>query len=147
MDELVAYAEVSWGIWLANCPRPGCANAEHFGKHPDSGHVGGLTGTAFKCGTVPVGGCGLTCAAVWPDNVADIERLLLMRPIPSTRNWRPGETLNDLLAENIEHGVIPLAGLEEAGTETVFALDGGNRIAVDQLSGSTQRPSIGMGGQ
>lgn len=97
------------GHWIADCPRPGCANAEHAGPHRVTGHVGGLGGAVFRCSN-----CELTCPTEWPPNVEDIERLLAMRPVPETRNWWPGETLTDLLAENIAHGLIP-PGLEDGG--------------------------------
>lgn len=96
---------VSHGRWVARCPRPGCMNAEQFGTC-DDGTAGGLTGSSFHC-RVEYGGCGLTCAADWPHNVDDIERLLRLRPVPATRNWEPGETVEDLLCENVRHGCIP----------------------------------------
>lgn len=45
---------------------------------------------------------------IWPsiDMVNGVERLLMMRPDPSTRNWHPGETLHDLMWENGEHGIL-----------------------------------------
>lgn len=112
--EYVAYARVCWGRWVADCPRDGCTQAEHFGADPITRHVGGLIGTVFRCGTegtvcncgaaVP-SGCGLTCAVVWPDNIAEIEKLLALRPAEQTRNWNPGEDLVDLMADNVAHGV------------------------------------------
>lgn len=41
----------------------------------------------------------------WPDTIAAIEAALEVRPVEGTRNWRPGETLADLQAENEAHGV------------------------------------------
>jgi hypothetical protein len=102
MTRAVVYA--NWGRWVARCPRPGCPGAEHFGPDAISGHVGGLTGIGFRCAH-----CGLVCAADWPPNVDDIMRLLLMRPVPANRNWEPGQTVHDLLAENVEQGCVPLA--------------------------------------
>lgn len=93
------------GLWVAQCPVPGCMNAEKFGRCQD-GTVGGLTGQAFRC-RVEYGGCGITCPADWPANIADIETLVLARPFAVNRNWLPGEDLVDLLGENITHGVVP----------------------------------------
>jgi hypothetical protein len=104
---LVAQAYVSQSTWVARCPMPDCPAAEHYGRK--DGFLGGLRHDRFLCNY-----CGLQCAVEWPSFAADIERLLAMRPIPSTRNWLPGETLVDLLGENIEHGVIP-PGLGECG--------------------------------
>ena len=97
-----AIAYVSWGLWVAKCPRPGCPNNEHYGPHPETGHVGGLTGRGFACSH-----CGLVCAVEWPPNVDDIMRLLMMRPVPATRNWQPGEDLHDLLQGNMVNGCVP----------------------------------------
>lgn len=137
-----AIAYLNWGLWVANCIRPGCLNAEHFGKHPITGHLGGLTGTTFRCGTNG-GGCGLTCAAVWPPNVADIERLTMCRPAPMTRNWYPGETVHDLLAENLEHGVIPAVPDGFAGGTLMEIV--GDHITADALTAGLSRPVLGAG--
>jgi hypothetical protein len=95
---------MSWGKWVARCPRPGCHNAEQFGRC-DDGTVGGLTGTGFTC-RESHGGCGLRCAVEWPAAVEGIEFMLRPRPV-SARNWFPGEDVNDLLRENVENGLIP----------------------------------------
>lgn len=42
---------------------------------------------------------------VFPANRAEIERVLLKRPDPETRNWLVGETVADLERENREHGI------------------------------------------
>lgn len=106
---LRAQAHVNYGRWIARCPRPFCPNAEHFGADPKTGHVGGLTGAGFRCSH-----CDLVCGADWPPNVDDIEYLLSLRPVPSTRNWDPGETIHDLLAENARHGVHPPLDVDPA---------------------------------
>lgn len=103
-----ALVEMNGGRWIARCPRPGCAGAESFGRC-DDGTAGGLTGDSFTC-RPQYGGCGLRCAARWPAQVEDIERLTLARPVPTTRNWVPGETLEQLLAENMAHGLMPVFG-------------------------------------
>lgn len=40
----------------------------------------------------------------FPENREDIERVLLARAIPDTRNWKLSETIDDLKLQNIEHG-------------------------------------------
>jgi hypothetical protein len=40
-----------------------------------------------------------------PSDVEAIEGALVVRPDRSTRNWQPGETVDDLLRENREHGI------------------------------------------
>jgi hypothetical protein len=100
---------LAWGQWVAKCPRPDCHNAERIGRC-DDGSPGGLTGSSFTCRTSH-GGCGLQCAVDWPDNVDDIEYVIRPRPV-TARNWSPGETVQDLLRENIEHGLIPTNELD-----------------------------------
>jgi len=110
-------------MWVARCPRLFCTNAEGFGPQQD-GVAGGLTGQAFHCREV-YGGCGLTCAADWPPNVAQIERLLSVRPVPSTRNWLPGEPVVNLLCENIERGLADLGEpIALPDGSTVYRLEG-----------------------
>lgn len=41
-----------------------------------------------------------------PDNFDDILTVLEKRPDPRTRNWNPSETVEDLIRENEEHGII-----------------------------------------
>jgi hypothetical protein len=113
---LVAVAYLNHGRWVADCPRPGCANAEMAGLD-GKGHPGGL-GDWFRC-RPEEGGCGLRCEVIWPGNVEDIEALVIPRPLPATRNWNPGQSLHELLAENLEHGVVPITREAiEAGRET-----------------------------
>jgi hypothetical protein len=80
-------------------------------------------------------GCGAEAEVVWPVNPAAIERLLLMRPLAQSRNWLPGETLHDLLAENIAHGIGP--GMDESMVIV------GDRIVTDTLPAARGRLPIG----
>lgn len=125
--ELTAVAYMAHSVWVAMCPRPGCMNAEMFGRC-DDGTVGGLEASRFTCrvdGHRPDGsrvvyrGCGLRCGVEWPPDIADLERVLLARPAPSTRNWRPGESLEDLVAENFAHGLVPTAAVERGRFDVV----------------------------
>jgi hypothetical protein len=121
---------------VADCPRPDCLGAEHFGHAPITGHVGGLTQVGFRCNR-----CGLVCASDWPENAQDIWWVLSQRPLMEKRNWFPHETLEDLIVENITHGVVPaeleagralrilnghLVGVELTGSSR-FAIGGGTR--------------------
>lgn len=47
---------------------------------------------------------GYPMRVIWPDDRAEIERILIKRARPVTRNWAAGETTNMLVAENIEYG-------------------------------------------
>ena len=92
----VAYAEANWGAWKARCPRPWCTNAIAL----EPGQV------EFMC----IGGpdaCGYTTVVIWPADPQAIEAILAMRPVRRTQNWLPGETLEDLIAENAANGCIP----------------------------------------
>ena len=56
-----------------------------------------------------IGRC-LECGAIhndpiWPDNFDEVESALIVRPYPF-RNWRPGETVEQLLLDNVTFGVI-----------------------------------------
>lgn len=136
--ELTAVPYLNHGRWVADCPRPYCTNAEAFGNV--AGFPGGLRSDHFECratldfgnGPVPIGGCGLRCGVDWPPNIADIEALVLARPALITRNWRPGESLADLMRENVEHGLIPLDKLEIYG----------DRITAGALTSWGARPQI-----
>lgn len=122
----VAVAYVSWGIWVARCPTDGCPNAEHFGADRTTGHVGGLTMDDFTCRH-----CGMTCPAAWPEPqvAADVVRLLAMRPVPATRSWLPGELPENLLTENIVHGLIARDELPATtGTESVELMSHGRMV-------------------
>lgn len=74
---------------------------------------------------------------IWPseDMVYGVERILMMRPDPSTRSWFPGETLNDLMWENGEHGIfdnLEQLNLPVKPGDVVFGVEE-NRIRVDHL--------------
>jgi hypothetical protein len=55
---------------------------------------------------------------IWPADPDGIEAILLMRPLEKTRNWHPGETLQDLIAENVMHGILP-KGIEPGDPDAV----------------------------
>lgn len=109
-------AYVQAGEWIADCPRA-CGNAEFVtGKAPRDRGVAGTRGapnTEFVCSY-----CRYRCPIRWPADAAAISAVLDRRPIPHTRNWFPrghplatatglptGQTVDELLAENHEHGV------------------------------------------
>ena len=52
--------------------------------------------------------CCFTCGAIYrqapPDGWTEIERVLLSRPLQNTRHMLVGQTLDELRAENREHG-------------------------------------------
>ena len=67
-------------------------------------------GNAIDPSWDPVFACCFGCGAIHrsillPKRWDAIEQELLKRPQPSTRFWFPHETVDDLIAENIAHGV------------------------------------------
>lgn len=111
---LTTEARVYCGMWIADCQF--CQNA-----------VPPTIGTpSFRCGY-----CGTVSEIVWPslEMIYGVERLLAMRPLPYNRNWFPHETLNDLIMENGQHGVLDRLVRPELG----FA-EGTSVLAVDDTS-------------
>lgn len=120
-DALVA-VRANWGRWVAPCPR--CPSALWVDLGTSS---------------VVCGDCRLSYELVWPsdDMIVGVERLLMLRPDVVTRNWEPGETLHDLLNENIQHGLTMGMG---AGDRLAIA---GDQIIHDTLPANPFRPAIG----
>lgn len=104
----VVEAHANWGAWAAKCDR--C---------PWGGRLQRFT-PSFEC---PF--CGLFNEVIWPSEemVKGVERLLMMRPDPSTRNWWPHETLHHLMWENGEHGLLSDPGIELMPGESFMVLD------------------------
>jgi len=92
---MTTFAYHNWGRWVADCADPACPNAEDL----ERGQAG------MVCSF-----CGQTQPVVWPADPVAIGRVLASRPVPSTRNWNPGETVDMLIAENIKHGVGGVTG-------------------------------------
>ena len=113
------HAEANWGRWVVRCFV--CTDALKVAPGDRQ----------FQCW-----GCGAEAEIQWPVNPAAIERLLLMRPLAQTRNWSPGETLHDLLAENVLHGIGPT----EPGQELAIV---GDDITLDTLPAKPARLQIG----
>ena len=82
---VLAYA--NHGRWVADCP---CNGAEVVEPGED-----------MLCGS-----CAMTSSVQFPDEktVAGIEAALGQRPVLH-RNWDPDETVDELVAQNIEHGL------------------------------------------
>lgn len=107
----VVEAYANWSRWVAHCGR--CPRAVQL--QPST--------PMFECDF-----CGAIVEVLWPINqiIVGVERLLMMRPDPSTRNWVPGETLHDLMFENGAHGIFD--NLEQHG---VIAEPGTSLLSVD----------------
>lgn len=119
-----ARAYVYAGDWVADCPRA-CGSVEHcFARtNPrDPGSPRLLQLPEFRCSY-----CGMTAPIDWPDHMAEIMAVLMLRPVPHNRNWYPadhdvalrfriphGQTVDDLREENRAHGV-PATQAEAVG--------------------------------
>jgi len=82
---LITRAYVNRGRWIAECE---CRHAAQVSS-----------GDEWRC---PV--CGTRYVVLWPADRVAIQDALRQRPVEN-QNWLPTETINDLLAENIEHGI------------------------------------------
>lgn len=83
---------VSGGSWKVSCATHGC------GEFPLVKFEWDGLAICFNCGATYEG-------IQPPDDRAAIERVLLLRPEPHTRNWLPSESVQDLIAENCDHGI------------------------------------------
>jgi hypothetical protein len=121
------YAYANFSRWVADCGYPMyCDGAMELNRFQDG----------FICE------CGRATTVVWPDvaMVEGVERLLSMRPNPKNRNWRPGETLIDLMAENALHGVFDTTPQALPGTSLLSVEEG--RIVTDLLPASPTRLAV-----
>ncbi len=100
-DDAPAPAWVERGVWVVSCPD--CA-----GRPDEERHGVWLSGPHLMfcavCGNRQLD--GQWRRVVIPPNRSAIEALLVGRP-PSNRNWLPGETTEQLIAENDAYGWEP----------------------------------------
>lgn len=133
----LAYAEANWGRWIARCPAGLCTNAVQVTRRQ----------SRFEC--LGAGSCGWTSPIVWPADPDAIEMLLRRRPDAHTRSWVLGETLEDLLAENVAHGLMPV-GLDLDGPSVGLMQTINGRIVGGLLLGALpdaeSRRALTMGG-
>lgn len=96
---VVAVARVSGSCWIVDCPS-GDGGAEFVNFDELLFFCCGCRNEAWAHKPVRV--------KVPPSQQrARIEAVLLKRADPRTRNWLPGETLDDLKVENVTHGEAP----------------------------------------
>jgi hypothetical protein len=94
--------EVNHGQWIWRCP----CGLGGIGDPPSGGGVAFVDqpfGWCPRCENVATDGRWRSLR--FPPEREAIERALAVRPDPDTRNWSPGETIEQLLAENAEHGI------------------------------------------
>ena len=86
---------ISGGAWVVKCPDPNCNGA---GLAREDGLF-----YCVSCYNVSVGHKYLR--STFPPNRQEIEAELVRRPYMNRRNWLPSESVADLQAENLAHGV------------------------------------------
>lgn len=96
-----ARARVNHGRWIADCPRPHCANAIRLQPGQASFHCSGE------------GGCQLVAQVEWPTDAEAIWGALQERPVPGTRNWYPPEH-GEAVRMGLPHGQSPAELRDEA---------------------------------
>jgi hypothetical protein len=87
-------AFVSGGRWLVQCPA--CHSAQYTTQADPRFFCIDCLNEHAKGKWLPV---------VWPEDRAAIEAALEARPDHHTRTWMPHESVEDLHAQNAEHGV------------------------------------------
>lgn len=92
VEDKPAYAHISHSRIVADCPN--CNNAEFVWRD------GPYIMACANCGNADIG--NKLRVVIMPEILGGIEELLMKRPNPATRNWIPGETLEQLEAENEE---------------------------------------------
>ena len=98
--------------------------------------------TAIVCGD-----CAWPTQFIWPPDPDGIEMLLMQRPDETTRNWVYPESLDDLLYENIQHGILP-KGIDHDNSLRPQALMGWTDQVIDSglvalsLRSDTRRHAI-----
>jgi hypothetical protein len=104
---VMVVARVYQGMWIADCVRDACANAEVLPMPDENYEAFRLRWPANRC--IPecfvCTNCGLQSPILWPENHRELMDPLALRPVPQTRNWLPGETVTDLWLENADHGI------------------------------------------
>jgi hypothetical protein len=93
------------GRWVAHCDTDGCSGAERVWPNGQIREKSGRKYGISRQGVLNCGNCGLTSSVTFPVDRKQITRLLNRRPVPETRNWFPGETVEALAEESVAHGL------------------------------------------
>lgn len=98
-------AELNWGRWIVRCPF--CNGAELYeGAWPPPGQPV-KSKNEFYCHS-----CGMkenngkTLPVELPDEVKTAVEMITGKRSMSNRNWKYGESLEHLHAENLQHGIM-----------------------------------------
>jgi hypothetical protein len=91
------YAYVNWSRWIARCPH--CGGREAVNPHKKNEGFFCLSCANYMNG-------GLPRPIIYPANYKDIEKELEKRPDPHKRNWRTGQTIENLKLETMLHRTV-----------------------------------------
>jgi len=94
---MTSLVHMNHGRWLVDCPHPECA-----WSYLATTNDGRPRYQTICAGDHTGRGCGTRIDITWPDAALEIERALCARTAPINRNWRWPETVDGLLAENLQ---------------------------------------------
>lgn len=94
--KVILQARVDHSRWIVDCPDPNCRGAT-------MADIDDPRFYCFSCHNKAVGGDWLPVQ--FPAEREAIEKMLMERPAEGVRNWRPGETVADLVRENKDHAL------------------------------------------
>lgn len=96
--DVEAHARLDHGRWVVDCPA--CPSAQ-LASFEDRRFF------CTDCHNAAAGGAWVPVR--WPpaNQLEAVEAELELRPADATRNWRPGESVDDVRAENAAHGIPP----------------------------------------
>lgn len=83
---------VNWSRWIVDCDSAMCLGAMQVWPGQEWS----------RCGTCE----RVITNLVWPRDPEAIEAILCVRPDEESRNWVWPETIDDLVLENVEHGLL-----------------------------------------
>lgn len=101
----MSHAYFNQGRWVAICDTPGCSGAERVWPNGAIREKSGRKYGISRQGVLHCSNCGKTSSVTFPPDRRRINAVLSRRPVPETRNWFPGETLESLVEENAAHGL------------------------------------------
>lgn len=99
-------AYYNYGRWVVDCPSPDCRGALRVTDNPMVVSIWMTCDCQDEsvCDHQQIP-CGVSFEVFLPEDRQEIETITGLRPRRANRNWKPGETVRDLKAENLRHGV------------------------------------------
>jgi hypothetical protein len=115
------WVRVNWDVWRVDCAW--CTSTLALGP-PVTVHGRVRPGLEWGQPEMICWDCGRLTGPIlgWPADPEAIMALLGLRPDVRNRNWVHGETLDDLLAENAAHGILPPLPELPAGSNPLLML-------------------------